>query len=185
MPVPSHFPTEDEARRLVALFRAALIRALMREGLSEPQAALRLQAELDYYRGLRLEDHTIPDLFQRVFTSLGNRQHLWNVVFGGLKGFEETFKAYRRLLFGFEPRGVVHRYAEDLDALVRDLVEARQLPPAKAQRQRTHPRASFRVFGRGLLQAAQHFAAFDSTDEIVTLVQQRIRAGRDAIANLP
>ena len=121
----------------------------MREGLSEPEATARLQAELDHYRGLRLEDHTIPDLFQRVITSLGNRRHLWSVVFGGCNGFEKTIEGYRRLLFGFEPRDVVHCYAENLDALVRDLVQARRLSPAKAERQRSHPRASFRIFGAG------------------------------------
>jgi hypothetical protein len=185
MPVPSLLPTKEKAHRIVALFRDALVRVLMREGLLEPEATARLQAELDYYHTLRFEHHTIPDLFQRVITSLANRQHLWNVVFGGWNGFEETIEAYRLLLFGFQPRSVVNCYAQDLDSLVRDLVGARKLPPAKAQRQRNNPRASLRTFGRGVLQAAHHFAAYDSTDEFVAQVRERIRAGRDAVANLP
>jgi hypothetical protein len=127
-------------------------------GLTSDKAADRLQQELDYYRHLRIEEHSVGDIFHRFCMSLANRDRLWNLIYGNR--FGELDSKYGSILAQYEPEAVVLKYQNQVDRLLSDFLEARQLPPDRSEYQRTSPRGQFRLYTRGILAGAKFFAEF-------------------------
>ena len=152
--------------------------------LDKASAARRLDAELGYYRNLKLEDQGIPDVFHRFCVSLANRRGLFSLIFGGRTGVEQMQAEYGRVLFGFQPRRVVRRYARDADVLLADLLEARGLTDHQRQRQLASPQAGFPLYARGILAGAAYFSRFETNEDLVTFLD-KWRSDPDVTQMLP
>lgn len=141
--------------RLEDLCKLALIEDA---GLTADQAAIRLYQELDYYRGLKLEEHSIADVFRRFCMSLANRDRLWNLIYGAR--FDELDLRYGSILAEYEPTVIVSEFQNQEDRLLSDLLKARQLSADKTQHQRTNPRSQFRLYAKGILAGAEFFSCY-------------------------
>jgi hypothetical protein len=187
-PSPSHSfaLTALVAQRIVCLLERLLTRALVEDfGLTEEVAAERLRRELAYYRDLRLEDHSLNQVFGRSVLSLANRKMLYNVLLGGPELCEAVFSAYQELLFDFDPARVFAAYQARRELLLARLVQARGLQGAQAERQLTHPRSLFRLYTRGIVAGAACFAQFADGADFARMVRGQIAAGREAAIGLP
>src|SRR5438132_1726844 len=101
-PALKQFNTQD-AQRVVQKLEELCQQALVEDcHLDAAAATARLQAELDYYRNLRLEEKTIEEVYQRFCMSLANRDRLWNLIFG--RSWEDLDRAYGELLRNYNPR---------------------------------------------------------------------------------
>ena len=156
-------PVIGNCRAVIRKLEELACTALVEDhGLKANQAAKRLTAELDYYRGLDLAKLTLPQVYRRFCISLANRGSVWNAVFGGSSRFWEMEAAYRRVLHGFNPKRVHSAFEGREDELLEALLAARGLSKEQAMRQRRSPKALFPQYVRGLLAGAEYFSGFKS-----------------------
>jgi hypothetical protein len=173
----------DHAQTVIRTLEELCESALVEDhGLIGRDAALRVQKELDYYRELRLEEHSAKDIFRRLCMSLANRDRLWNLIYGNR--FDELNLAFGVILADYEPRNILKKYQNQVDKLLSDLLEARQLPPDRTRHQQTNPRSQFRLYTRGILAAAEFFSDFNDGVEFRRSIEEWL-TGPEKAAELP
>ena len=123
--------THGEVREVLADLEEICCQALTEDcRLDKATAVARLEAELDYYRGLKVEQHSISEVFRRFCVSLANRDRMFSLIYGGDESFPKTERAFGDVLLGFEPKRILAKYDNDGTGLLRDLIAVRGLEEA-------------------------------------------------------
>jgi hypothetical protein len=177
--------TGIDAKAVVGTLEQLAERALTEDHqLSPVEARQRVNIELQYYRDLELDGHSLEQVFQRFCVSLANRAGLFNLVFGGATRFEKQLRAYRRVLREFSPGKVLTKYRGRDGALVEDLLAVRDLDAVSRAHQLKGLRSGFRGYARGLLAGAEHFSRYANGEEFAAFVR-KWRGDADLVQMLP
>ena len=173
------------ARRAITILERLCRQSLMETvGCSEPDANARLEAELGYYRRLRLDTLSMKDVFRRYCISLANRSPLFSLVFENMEQCDARIVAYSEVFCDYSPRDLVAKYRGCEEELLSRLIEKRGLTPQQAKRQRDAPRAMLPTYLQGLLAGAEYFARFEDGCEFARFVGKWL-VDPDLVAMLP
>ena len=171
--------------QVIRLLEETCVAALQTDhALNSDAAKRRLNGELDYYRRLCLEQHSLRNVFRRYCVSLANRRNVMNLVFGASNERAAVQLAYASILCGYNPAKITRHYSGRSDKLLRRMIKARGLSRPQAHRHLTNNRSQFRLYAKGVLAGAEYFGRYKNGRCFAKFVQQWL-SDPDITAMLP